>query len=538
MIYIDLDKNYLMVNNKIMDMNKLAYLNDSALLESMSTEFKDFMVNEAVAWDTVKALAKKGFDFATWGIPKVLSYLKSFLPDTLEGWIHLGVDVISLILDILGPFTAGAGNVASAVIDVLHGIYYIGASQGDAWPMFPDRSDKELEYLLCGFITIGFAAVPIAGNAETIGFTTFLKKNPIGKNVVEWLDKLLASGVGKAVKKVFEWLFKTIGSLGRWFFDKFTSLSKIPIIGKIFGWFGDVLKSGLAKVANGLDALLLKLFKNPGMMKWAEKNFGKEAVEGITKHQTAVQGAKTLSKNAAKVGKETGERVAKTGAEKGVVKDVTKQATKLTKAGVKDFFRNSNAYLAFSSKLKMYMAQIFAEKISITQGLNMAWSLLASTKIGEKASELTSFKKAEVINQKDIDQYKDWYLKYAFFLDDADVDDDDLSNSDIVKIQTYLITNAELYNGKDLPKETGELDSKTIYCTRQLFEFLKDQDISELSGEELENSKELVEHCKEGLDKLNDIDKSFFKKIEEHLPSIKKNELMSFENFTKENYLK
>lgn len=525
MIYFDVEHDLVLINSRVADLKKLQYVDDPAIVEAVVNRINNAnsLINEAHALDAFQALLGGAVDLAKWGVPKVLSYLKEFLPDTLEGWVHLGVDAISLILDILGPFTAGIGTGASAIIDILHGIYYIGASQGDKWTMFPDRSDKEFEYLLCGFITLAFAAVPVGGNAATAAFKTYLKKFPVTKNVVQWLEKLMASTMGKTIEKLFKWIFEKAGSLGKYFYKMFESLSKIPIVGGIFKFFGNKLKDGIAKIASGLDNLLIKMFDKPGMYQLFEKKFGKEwadkYLEKLVAHGAA-KGERAATKKAANA-------AAKDAIPLG--KDAAKQAAKGAKEVSKNLLKQVPAYQAIAGKLKMAISQTFADKVNITDALNACWALLAG-KLDSKDTELPKLKEVGL----PVDDYKDWYLEYAFFLDDEDREDEELSEDDIKEIQQYLIEYAEVYEAKEKPEVTGKIDAATIYSTRQLFEYLKDQDLSEYEGEELEQAQELVEHCTEGLNAINKLDKSLFQTLQEKItPSTNESYLTDFKTFEK-----
>lgn len=476
MMYIDLSRDYILINGRVADMRNLAYIDDQAVVESMHHVLDGYLIKEdiGVASQTLGSLAGYGQDLLEWGVPKLLKYLKSFLPDTIEGWVHLGVDSISLVLDVLGPFTAGLGTAASAVIDLIHGLYYIGAAEN--WPGFPDRRDKEWEYLITGFITLGFAALPIGGNAGSIAFKTFLKKNPIGKNVVVWLDKLFASTVGKSIQKVFGWIFKQAGNLGKFFYNMFAKMTKLPIVGGIFKFFGNLIKDGIAKIANSLDSLLIKMFDKPGMKEWATKKFGKE-----------------FSDHAGKVlGKHIGET---------------------SKLAAKEILKTLPLYKAITGKLKMAITQVIADKVNITEGISACWALFAGKGVDAKNQTFSKLKELGIQPEK----YNKWFLKYAFFIDESERDDDDLSKDDIIEIQKYLNEHAEVYNATDKPEETGELDAKTILSVRQLFQYLKEQDVSEMTGDDLENANELIKHCSDGLSELDTLDKGFFNGLKDKL---------------------
>lgn len=513
MMYIDLNTDYVLLNGRVADMRNLKYVEDPKILEAMTLNLQQYLRNNhlnedvGVASQTLSTLAGYGADLLSWGIPKVLSYLKELLPDTIEGWVHLGVDTISLILDVIGPFTGGLGNAASMVIDIVHGIYYIGASQG--WPGFPDHKDKEFEYLLTGFITLGFAAVPIGGNAGSIGFKAYLRKFPIGKNVVEWLEKLFKSSIGKGIKGIFEWIFKKAGGLGKFFYAMFEKMTHIPFIGGMFKWIGKQLKSGIAKISSGLDDLLIKLFNKPGMKQWAEKNMGKE----FSQHANKVLGQHITDK--------TGKAVA--------AKAVTDElGGKAVKSAANAYLKDLPMYRSIAGKIKMMITQDLADKVDVTKTYRMLWELLGGAKLAKDATNLSFFKKNGLISEKDQTKYNDWFLKYSYFLPDADRDDNELSQQDVKNIQKFLNDNSELYSAKNPPSETGEIDAKTIGSMRELLQYFKDQDTSQFSEDDKTQADKLKQFCDDGLNELNKLDKGLFDKLKDMAPQIKK---------TSENYL-
>lgn len=532
MICFDIDRDLVLIDNsRVIDLKQLKYVSDKVVLESLQNTFTQ-VINEEVGLTLqgLDWLAQKAGSLVSWGIPKLFEYIKKFLPDTIEGWIHLGVDVISLIFDILGPFTAGIGNVASIVIDVLHGIYYIGAATN--LPGFPNRKDKEFEYLLSGLITLGFAAVPIGGNAGSLGFKTFLKANPIKPGQeAKWLVKIFESNIGKNIVKVCNWMVKNIGSLGRYFFSLFEKVTKIPIVGKIFGMFGNLLKTGIAYMANTLDTLMLKLLNKKGIKEVMEKYIPgynsylkKYATEvGKYNHYAVEKGA--ISKAGAAGQKDFIEQQAKGLGKKGA-KDLSKKELKATKELYKDELKKIPAYVSISRKMKMMVSQLVAEKTNFTKNVLAIWSLLFS-KISDKDLAFPKLKE----NGVDVDNYSKWYLKYAFFIDEEDREDDELSKSDIEKIQNYLVEYSSTYDNQDVPKVTGTLDAKTVAATRRLFQYLIDQDTSELEGDDKDNAEELKKFCKDGLNELNVLDKNFFTSLQDKISPKNESYLYDFDTF-------
>jgi len=239
--------------NKILDLTELKYVKNDALIEFYKNEIsKHVILNEKIKLIEESNAIYTGYGYlidehGNWfsdAFSKVGDFLKGMVPDTLEDWIHLGVDVISGLFDAFGAVSFGGTNVISLIIDVLHGLYYIGAAYGVGGI---DRTSKKEEYLLMGAITMGFAFVPGIGNAANIalkgalkssakaGSKTFIKK-VLGNNLlVKGLKKVFKFFFSKGPKAVLK-KFKTIieylsgFKLIRWLFDKLG-------LKKLFGFF-------------------------------------------------------------------------------------------------------------------------------------------------------------------------------------------------------------------------------------------------------------------------------------------------------------
>ncbi len=529
MICFDLENKLVLVNDRLASLETLKYIDDEALLESFKTNFYTYLplnendyglTHQALSW----AFDKVG-NLVEYGWPKVQALLKSLLPETLEGWVHMGVDTISLILDIIGPFTGGLGNAASMAIDIIHGLYYIASGYGATFGgILPDHRNEEFEYILCGLITLGFAFVPAVGNVGSMAFKKALKAEGkiVAKSAPKFLEKMLSHPtLGKPIVKIFEFLAKMTGNAGKWLakvttkvFDK----ALLPI-----KWLFDML--GITKIFKWLcetiDKVLFKVFDAPGV-KEVFKKHGIDVAKSSAAYKATKDGAKFGVKKAAF----NAERVAKIG------DDVLKNASKEHKRLAKLFKDQTN--LAFQSlvlKAKMALVHsVLGDKSNITEAIDgvLSFFIKESPKKEKTAIKDVGFDEA---------QYHQFIKDYAFFLDESDKEEIDADA--ITKIQEFLTSDdlAELDYKSEITK-SGVLDIATVQGLRTLFEFLKETETDDSDSEENVKAKEIVEFSTNAIKELDKIEGNyvgFLKSIK--LPELPKTneKLLNFNDFSKVN---
>jgi len=212
--------------NKILDLNELKYVKNDELVKHYKQEIaKHVILNEKLKIIEESNQIYTGYGYlidenGNWfedafntvsdkvsgAVSKAGEFLKGMVPDTLEDWIHLGVDVISGLFDAFGAVTFGGTNVISLIIDILHGLYYLGEAYGIIGTPKPE---KKAEYIMMGMITIGFAFVPGIGNAANIALKGTLKSS-VKSGARTFAKKILGNGLlYKAVKKTLSFFFKT-----------------------------------------------------------------------------------------------------------------------------------------------------------------------------------------------------------------------------------------------------------------------------------------------------------------------------------------
>lgn len=222
---------------------------ESQLIESFA--------DEAMLTKGIKILLDYGTQFASWSLPKLWDFLKEYLPKDVEDWIHFSVDTLSLLLDLLGPFTGGAGTAASAVIDVIHGVTYLVLSQ-------TTHKEKEYEYLFLGLVTIGFAVYPGIGNTATLGLKAFIKKNPIGNMAFSaWITKLNGSWLMKPIKSIFKFFANNVPKFVGLFSKLFDKLLGITLVKSIFKYLGITKTARI--VMDNMQKYVSKLLKLLGV---------------------------------------------------------------------------------------------------------------------------------------------------------------------------------------------------------------------------------------------------------------------------------
>lgn len=526
MICFDLENKLVLVNDKLASLETLKYIDDVALLESFKTNFYTYLpLNESEYGLTHQALSwafDKIGNLVEYGWPKVQALLKSLLPDTLEGWVHLGVDTISLILDIIGPFTGGLGNAASMAIDIIHGLYYIASGYGATFGgILPDHRKEEFEYILCGLITLGFAFVPAVGNVGSIAFRKALKAEGkiVGKTAPKFLDKMLSHPtLGAPIKKIFEYLAKTAGNAGKW-------LAKVTT--KIFDkalapikWLFDML--GISKIFKWLcetvDKILFKVFDAPGVKAVFEKH-GIDVAKSSKVYKSVKDGANFGIKRADFGAK----RLAN------IADDVLKNAGKEHVRLAKLFKDQTNlAYQSLVLKAKMALTHsLLADKSKISENINNFLNVFVK---GSPKKEKTAIKDIGFDETK----YNQFIKDYAFFLEDSDKET--INEDSITKIQQFLLSDeisSELEYKSEI-SETGVLDVATIQGLRTLFEFLKETKTDDSESEE--KAKEIVEFATKAISELDKIEGNylgFLKSIK--LPELSKTneKLLSFYDFSK-----
>jgi hypothetical protein len=545
MICFDLENKLVLVNDKLASLETLKYIDDVELLENFKdTFYKLLPANEASEYGLthqgiVWALEKAG-DLVKLGWPALQKLLKTLLPDTTEGWWHLGIDSLSLILDIIGPATFGLGNIASLVIDIIHGMYYIISGVGYFKNLgIPDNRDKEFEYIITGLVTLGFAFIPGVGNAGSIAFRAFMKKElkTEGKIGIEILDKLLVHPTfGAPIKKIFEFFAKTGGKVGEFLLLKITKIFDTAIAP--IKWLSNML--GITKLTKwlgeGIDKIIGKLFSGPK----AEKIFNKYGI----KIEPAVsvniaKGAKNSAKYEYEFAKHAGSEKELENVLKTLNKEEKKTFMKTVKSelkGAKEIFDKTNfAYQSIVVKSKMWLAQhLIGEKLHISEAIDTIWSFFV-TKSPEK--EKTAIKNIGVDEKK----YQQFIKDYAFFLNESDKEE--INNDTIIKIQEFL-TSEDLSNELEYKSEitkTGILDIATIQGLRTLFEFLKETKTDNSNSEENKKAKEIVEFSTNAVKELDKIDGGYINYIKSlEIPNIqslpKTNErLLNFSDFVKIN---
>lgn len=176
------------------------------------------------------------------------------------------VDVISGIID----GVPGIGNLISAGIDVSHALSY-----GVRF-FYAKNDDEKLEMATLGVITLGAAALPVAGNALPImarqGVKTVLRKTP---------EEILLIGKKLGIYKQTVFLL----SKTKWKYNI------ILVLAKIFGY--EMIES-LTKVVKYVRDLMLKI--NNSDIKRALKSL-LELLDDILSDVNSINTAIKISKN-------------------------------------------------------------------------------------------------------------------------------------------------------------------------------------------------------------------------------------------------
>jgi hypothetical protein len=193
-----------------------------------------------------------------------------YLPLTTSAWIHLGVDTVSAIVDLI----PGIGNAISFVIDILHTLAYFVEAYYD--------EKNRFSLTMGGIITGIFATIPGVGNIGSLALKSTIRAAKTGgggifKGIVK-SSLIPVSMKGRILKKLFN-----IGSIKTWIvkgLDKhsdswwFKLMNKIPIINKMTKF-----------VTNNLDTVLKQgdeyIKQN---FKLYQKTAAKEAKEACLTH--------------------------------------------------------------------------------------------------------------------------------------------------------------------------------------------------------------------------------------------------------------
>lgn len=527
MICFDLENKLVLVNDRLASLETLKYIDDDAMLENFKTNFYTYLpVNESDYGLTHQALSwafDKVGNLVEFGWPKVQALLKSLLPDTLEGWVHLGVDTISLILDIIGPFTGGLGNAASMAIDIIHGLYYIASGYGATFGgILPDHRKEEFEYILCGLITLGFAFVPAVGNVGSMAFKKALKAEGkiVGKTAPKFLDKMLSHPtLGKPITKIFQYLAKLAGNAGKWLAKVTTKIFDKAL--KPIKWLFDML--GISKLFKWLcetvDKILFKVFDAPGV----KEVFKKHGID-VAKSSAAYKATKDAASFGAKRAAFDAKQITKIADD--LVKNAGKEHIRLAKL-FKD--QTNFAYQSLVLKAKMALVHsVLGDKSKVTEGIDGLLSFFVKE---SPKKEKTPVKELGFDESK----YTQFIKDYAFFLDEEDKEE--IDSEDITKVQEFL-TSDELTSELKYKSEisvTGVLDLATVQGLRTLFEFLKEVKTDVSDSEENQKAKEIVDFSTKAIGELDKIEGNyvgFIKSIK--LPELPKTneKLLNFSDFT------
>jgi len=369
--------------NKILDLNELKYVKNDKLVEYYKQEIaKHVVLNEKLklieesnkiytgigylidengnwfsdAYDSVKGTVSKAGEF-----------LKGMVPDSLEDWIHLGIDVISGLFDAFGAVTFGGTNVISLIIDILHGLYYIGAAYGIVGSMPPEKKD---EYLLMGMITMGFAFVPGIGNAANIALKGTLKSS-VKSGAKTFVKKILGSGVlYKAVKGVFKfffksgpkavlkafktvleylsgyrlirWLFKKLGikKITGFFFKNADRVLDDMATSKFIKALGKEIEEPVSSMATKTVTKITRETAKDALQISASKQFTNLGLKKATEKAAAQKAMKELQKELVEAAAKKGSNLSVAEAEKIGIKIANKYSSKISNAGFETAMKN------------------------------------------------------------------------------------------------------------------------------------------------------------------------------------------------------
>jgi len=361
--------------NKILDLTKLEYVQNDTLIEFYKNELsKHVVLNEKIKLieESNKIYTGYGYlidengNWFTDAFDKTGDFLKGMVPDTLEDWIHLGVDVISGLFDAFGAVTFGSTNVISLIIDVLHGLYYIGAAYG----VGVDRTSRKEEYLLMGMITMGFAFVPGIGNAANIALKNSLK-SATKSGAKSLTKKILGNGLlAKGVKKVFQFFFtkgpkvvlkhfKTILEylsgfrLIKWLFNKL-GINKIAgfffknadrvlddmASSKVIKQLGKEIGVPVEKMATKTVSKVTRETAKDALQVTAAKSFKKVAFKDASEEAVAKKAMKELQKEIADQAAKKGSKLTATEAEKIGANIASKYSNKISAKGFEGTMKN------------------------------------------------------------------------------------------------------------------------------------------------------------------------------------------------------
>jgi len=221
-------------------------------------ENKIFKINDHYIFLNDKIIVKKS--------ELINEGLSDYLPKTTSGWIHLGVDVTSAIVD----FIPGIGNAISFVIDVLHAVaYFIEA--------YFDKNNR-FDLILGGIITAIFATIPGMGNIGSIAIKSLIRGAKIGGGgIFKAIIKTTLIPLklkGKILSKLFNlnwiknWAVKILGKhTDSWWFKL---MNKIPIVNKMTKF----VDNNLDIILKESDEVIKKEFKlyQKGVLKNIEKS--------------------------------------------------------------------------------------------------------------------------------------------------------------------------------------------------------------------------------------------------------------------------
>lgn len=224
-------------------------------LNCMKIDSLYFFLSEEKVLDTNGILNENMFTDAISGLGSMISDISwsSLIPDTTSEWIHLGVDVISGIID----FIPTIGNAISVVIDLLHAIAYFIEAEFNP--------EEKTQLYLSGGITAFFALVPFAGNFGSVALKKSLgASSKLGGNIFKSIIGNSILLPVKLIKKFTKFIFRLpliqkkalqiiLKNQDKWWFK---GLIKLPIIKKMVNF-----------IKNGLDDALINASK------WLTKDF-------------------------------------------------------------------------------------------------------------------------------------------------------------------------------------------------------------------------------------------------------------------------
>lgn len=501
----DIEKNFLYNNDRIINLNNITYIKN----ESLRKQYENLVNYSNVNEDVVAGLK----EISNWvkNLSDYLSFewlwdnLKKFLPSSPDEWKHFSIDSISLVLDILGPFTWGTTSVLSMLIDLLHGISYIGDATSEP--------QNQIENYLMGIITIGGALIPSGGNLTSITVRRIASKN--GKNLKnffqeitskDWISNMLVKFINKLKKipSMIDNLVKKINSnkVTKRLFEFFNG-------NKLVKGLSDSIKKAIKKISNWIP------FKN-----WLRKS-GLKVDDDIAKAMG--KSKMTLSnKKMAKFLKEEGyltkkglkniskkslfdKKTAKYLYDKGYISEDIMSKVLSGNRTLKSVLKSVDDEL-FADIIKKHYKKTFAkflgrgivhstgDNINITQydqATNVLGFLMNTINDphidisgylkNEQKEKLTNFiKKYYIFDPKNLDKEKRKKIK-------------SLKKEHIETIQKYLKKNdiaSKIFENNDVQIEvTGNLDFATLSTLKMMYPYIYTHKREELN----EKSKEIIE---------------------------------------------